>query len=228
MTTPRILAIAIAAAGAVVALPAPFIGGAAPWLLVWIGTACAVVSFAYLTNRPSCFGKQAGRLVWWRALPVAPYVLAYAIAARVRRAQRRYASWSEIVPGLYVGARVPASKLPRGVGLVVDLTAELPEVADVRSLPGYRSLPVLDGSYPPDEERFLRLLEELSDASTGIYIHCVSGRGRAPTAAAALLLVRGVATDAASAFEMVAKGRSASRPTASDVSFVERLARRLH
>jgi protein-tyrosine phosphatase len=159
---------------------------------------------------------------------VAPYVLAYAIAARVRRAQRRYASWSEIVPGLYVGARVPASELPRGVGLVVDLTAELPEVADVRSLPGYRSLPVLDGSYPPDEGHFLRLLEELSNASTGIYIHCVSGRGRAPTAAAALLLVRGVATDAASAFEMVAKGRSASSPTASDVSFVERLARRLH
>ncbi len=149
MSKPRILAIAIALAGLVTALPIAITGGAFRGLLVWVGLACAVTSLAYLTNQPAWLGKRGGRLVWWRILPVAPYLLAYGIAARVRRARRRYDSWNEVVPGLYVGARVPAAELPRGVELVVDLTAEISEIADVRRLPGYRPLPVLDGATPP-------------------------------------------------------------------------------
>lgn len=227
MTKPRWLALAIGGAGVLLASGGGYAQGPLRWLLLWTGLACGMAALAYLANRPGWLGKRGGRLCWWRALPVAPYLLAYGIAARVRHARRRYAHWSEVVPGLYVGARVPASALPAGVELVVDLTAEVPEVADVRRLPGYRSLPVLDGACPPDEERFLGLLEELLDVAGGIYIHCISGRGRAPTAAAALLLARGVGPDAASALEIVRKGRGVASPTATDVRFVERIAARL-
>jgi protein-tyrosine phosphatase len=227
MTKPRVLALGVASAGLVAALAAVSAGGAARWLLAWIAMACAVASAAYLVNQPAWLGKRNGRLVWWRILPLAPYVLAYAIACRVRRARRRYASWNEVAPGLVVGARVSAAELPHGIGTVVDLTAEISAPEDVRRLPGYRSLPVLDGAFPPDEERFLALLEELIDPPGGVYIHCVSGRGRAPSAAAALLIARGVASDADSAFEIVRKGRNASAPTATDVRFVERIAARL-
>ncbi|MGI9592910.1 MAG: hypothetical protein ACR2P8_16200 [Myxococcota bacterium] len=227
MTKPRILAAAIGAAGLMVLLGATGAGGVLRWALIWIGLACGVASFAYLTNQPSWIGKREGRLVWWRVLPVAPYVLAYGIAAWVRRARRRYAAWDEIAPRVFVGARLPAAELPRGAQWVVDLTAELPEIADVRRLAGYRSLPALDGATPPDEERFLGLLEELSEAEGGVYLHCISGRGRAPTAAAALLIARGVAPDAPTAFEIVRKGRPASAPNATDVAFVERISTRL-
>jgi len=227
MSKPRILALAIAAAGLAALLGAAASESALRWALAWIGLACGAASFAYLTNQPAWIGKRGGRLIWWRTLALAPYVLAYGIAARVRRARRRYASWNEIAPGVYVGARVPASELPPGTEWVVDLTAEIPEIAELRERAGYRSLPVLDGAYPPDEERFLGLLEELSDAPGGIYIHCISGRGRAPTAAAALLIARGIAPDAASAFEIVRKGRSVAAPTDTDVRFVERISTRL-
>lgn len=227
MTKPRILALGIATAGALAAAAAVYTGGSAAWLLGWIALACGIAAAAYLTNRPALLGKDDGRLVAWRILPVVPYVLAYGIAAWVRRAKRRYASWDQVAPGLYVGSRLHADELPTGVELVVDLTAELPETASVRRLPGYRSLPVLDGAYPPHEERFLALLEEMSAATGGVYVHCISGRGRAPTAAATLLLARGVAPDAASALELVRKRRSVAAPTATDVRFVERIARRL-
>jgi len=227
MTKPRILASSIGAAGLVFAVPATLSDGAARVLCAWVLIACLWVSVAYLTNRPGLLGKRRGRLSAWRSLPIAPYLLAYAIASWIRRARRRYASWDAVAPGLYVGARVPAAELPAGLELVVDLTAEIPEAADVRSLPGYRSLPVLDGSCPPDEERFLELLGEMSEATGGVYLHCISGRGRAPSAAATVLLARGVASDAASALELVCKGRSVARPTEIDVRFVERIAARL-
>jgi hypothetical protein len=227
MTKPRLLATAIGGAGgacAVLAIAAP---SPLRWLLAWIALACALVAWAYLVNRPGLYGKREGRLSWWRALPVLPYLVAYRIAAAVRAARRRYAAFDEVAPGLYVGARIDASRLPPDTELVVDLTSEVNEPRDLRRHPGYRGLPVLDGSIPPDEERFLELVSELAAAAGGVYVHCVSGRGRAPTAAAAVLIARGVADGPAAAFELLRKGRPVVKPTQSDISFVERIAARL-
>jgi protein-tyrosine phosphatase len=88
-------------------------------------------------------------------------------------------------------------------------------------------LPVLDGSFPHDEDLFLELLEEMVVTTGSIYIHCISGRGRAPTAAAALLLARGIADAPAAAIEMVRKGRPVTALTRTDVRFLERIAARL-
>lgn len=227
MTKPRVLAAGIGACALLFAGLAALAEGPARWLCGWIALACTVAAVAYLANRPGLLGKHGGRFVWWRILPVAPYLLAYGIASWIRGKKRRYSSWSEVAPGLYVGARVPAAELPGGVALVLDLTAEIPEAADVRDLPGYRSLPVLDGAYPHDEERYLEQLDEMVATAGGVYLHCISGRGRAPTAAATVLLARGVARDAATALEIVCKGRSVASPTATDLRFVERIAARL-
>jgi len=109
----------------------------------------------------------------------------------------------------------------------VDLTSEWPAPPRLRALPGYRCLPVLDGSTPPDDERFLALLEEILGASGGVYVHCEEGRGRAPTLAAALLIARGIVPDVASAIELVQKARPCARPTRTDRRFLERIAPRL-
>ena len=88
-------------------------------------------------------------------------------------------------------------------------------------------MPVLDGATPPDEEAFLRLLHEVRIASGGVLFHCESGKGRAPTAAALALIARGVASDGATALELVRKGRPSAAPTRVDLEFIERIARRL-
>jgi protein-tyrosine phosphatase len=88
-------------------------------------------------------------------------------------------------------------------------------------------VPVLDGATPPDEEGFLRLLEEIRGASGGVLFHCESGKGRAPTAAALALIAREIASDPAAALELVRKGRPSAAPTRVDLDFVERIALRL-
>ena len=120
-----------------------------------------------------------------------------------------------------------APELPPGLDLVVDLTCEWSAPRRVRALPGYRCLPVLDGSTPPDDDAFLGLLEEILATPGGVYVHCEEGRGRAPTLAAALLLARGIVSDVDAAIELVRKARPAARPTRTDRGFLQRVAPRL-
>ena len=70
-------------------------------------------------------------------------------------------------------------------------------------------------------------LQDLQQATGPLYLHCISGRGRAPTAAAAVLLARGTVRDVSSAIELVKKGRPATSLTGTDVAFLERVAPRL-
>ncbi len=227
MTKPRKLALGIGFAGLVclgLAAAAPSFWRA---LAVWTALACFIASFVYLTNQPRLLGKRGGRVSWWRVLPLLPYLVAFRIAMVLRRSRQRGPDWHEVVPGLAVGARVPAAALPPGLEVVVDLTSEWPAPADVRRLPGYRNHPVLDGSFPPCEESFLSLVTELAGTRGGVYIHCEEGRGRAPTAAAALLLARGIAHDVDGAMELVSKARPVARPSRTDRGFLERIAPRL-
>jgi protein-tyrosine phosphatase len=81
---------------------------------------------------------------------------------------------------------------------------------------------VLDGGVPPDVARFLALVREVANLSGGdALVHCDSGRGRAPTFAAAVLVARGLARDAAQAVAALRALRSVVAPTRSDVAFLE-------
>jgi protein-tyrosine phosphatase len=90
----------------------------------------------------------------------------------------------------------------------------------VRELPGYRNLPILDGAEPPSREAFLDVIHDLRDVPGSILLHCDSGRGRAPTMAAALLIARGLAPDVDSALALVRAGRPVSSPSRVDVAFL--------
>ncbi len=228
MTKPAKLAIGIGGAGLAVAAAGLLLAGSPyAWICWWTALACLLVAAAYARNRPGLFGKREGRVSSARVLPVLPYLVALRLACWVMRVQRRTPVVSEIEPGLWVGGRVGAADIPEGVEIVVDLICEFSAPAAVRERPGYRSFPVLDGHAPTDEDAFLELLDELAASTGGVLVHCESGRGRAPTAAALLLVHRGRAAHPSEAIEIVRRGRPWASPTASDWRFMERIARRL-
>src|SRR5262249_10534723 len=85
----------------------------------------------------------------------------------------------------------------------------------------------LDGAEPPSREAFLAVVRDLRDVTGGILVHCDSGRGRAPTMAAALLIARGLAPDVDSALALVREGRPVSSPTGGGVGFLRSVRRSL-
>ena len=186
---------------------------------IWTTIACGIASTAYHVNRPGWFGKRDGRLTL-QSVPVLPYLGAFRIACELMRRWRAPDAPTLVAPGLWVGGRVAANALPAGVTHVVDLIAEFPAPALIRALPGYRSLPVLDGGVPADMVQFLALMAELLAIDGGVLVHCDAGRGRAPTAAAALLIARGDALDATTAVRMIQHHRPVAAPTRSDLAFL--------
>ncbi|MGH7894407.1 MAG: protein-tyrosine phosphatase family protein, partial [Candidatus Binatia bacterium] len=121
----------------------------------------------------------------------------------------------------WVGGRLPAKALPPAVTIVVDLVAEYSAPRAIRGLPGYRALPVLDGGVPPDAGEVLALVRELVHVGGDVLVHCDSGRGRAPTMAAALLIARGAVDDVDGAVAYIAARRPVAAPTRSDLAFLE-------
>jgi protein-tyrosine phosphatase len=219
-TKPVAIAVGIGAAGIASVALAVAMGGLVRVAAAWIALACAVACAAYLWNRPGWLGKRDdGRVS--RALVVLPYLVAFRIACRLMARWRPADRPTRVAPGLWVSGRVRAGSLPPGVTTVVDLVAEYPADPVVRQLRGYCCLPVLDGGFPPDRARFLRLVRELAALDGGdLLVHCDSGRGRAPTFAAALLIARGLAADATEAIARVCARRPVAALTRSDLRFL--------
>ena len=222
MTKPRVLALGIGVAGAMCAVGVATLSGAAVWLLAWTALSCFVVAWAYAANRPEVFGKQEdGRVRLANQLLLLPYLTAFQAACWLIRVVRPLPPVDEVASGVYVGGRLREAAIPPSVELVIDLVAEFPGARGVRSRPGYRCLPVLDGHHPRSLDSFLCRTVEAAAAPGGVLIHCESGIGRAPTAAAVLLVARGLVPDPASAVELMAKRRPKIHPTRSDWAFME-------
>lgn len=219
MTKPRKIAVGIGVAGACCAALVAATAGVARVAWVWTTFACAVAGAAYVWNRPEWLGMRGGRPSV-RALPVLPYLVAFRIACGLMRRWRGADAPSRVAPGVWVAGRVTARELPPSVAVVVDLRAEHPADPAVRRLRGYRSLPVLDGGFPSDVGAFLALVEEIAGADGDVLVHCDSGRGRAPTMAAALLIARGDASGVHEALALVHAARPVSSPTRSDLGFL--------
>lgn len=218
MTKPTAVGTGVAVSAAVCLALAATTDGAARLAWTWTAIACVVAAVAYLRNRPAWLGKVGGR--WTsRALVVLPYLVAFRIACNLMRWWRGGDEPTRVAPGLWVGGRI-AGPLPAGVTHVVDCVAEYPEPRRVRALAGYRSLPTLDGGFPPSLDEAVALVAELTTASGDVLVHCDSGRGRAPTLAAAVLIARGDAVDADAAFESIRRARPVARPTRSDRAFL--------
>jgi protein-tyrosine phosphatase len=219
VTKPAKIGLGIGAAAVVCAGLAAVATGIARWFFVWTSASCVVASLAYALNRPHWLGKRSGAM-GPRAWLILPYIAAFGIAVRLMRWWRGADRPTRVAPGVWVGGRTEASTLPPGVTTVVDLVAEYPAPRAVRALPGYRNLLVLDGGVPPDPDAFLALVREVADAEGEVLVHCDSGRGRAPTFAAALLVVRGLAPDVERALAMLRAARAVVAPTRVDRAFL--------
>ena len=226
VTKPMMIALGIGVAGACCGVAAIASTGASRLAWAWTSGSCAVATAAYVANRPGWLGKHGGKLRP-RAFLILPYLVAFRIACELIRWWRGPDAPTLVAPGLWVGGQLEARTFPAGVTHVVDLVAEYPAAAWVRALPGYRNLPILDGAEPPSPQAFLDLVRELRDVTGGVLVHCDSGRGRAPTMAAAILIARGLAPHVASALALVRERRPVSSPTRVDVGFLERVLPRL-
>jgi protein-tyrosine phosphatase len=94
--------------------------------------------------------------------------------------------------------------------LVVDLTAEFPELRAVRLGRNYLCLPILDGA-APDCEAFTKVVRQVADWPGVVYIHCASGHGRSALLSASVLIMRGWVTSPADALAMVRAARPSVR-----------------
>jgi protein-tyrosine phosphatase len=226
VTKPAKIGLGIGVAAVVCAGLAVVTSGLARGLFAWTSASCVVGSLAYAVNRPHWLGKRDGAL-GPRAFLILPYIVAFGIAVRLMRWWRGADRPTRVAPGVWVGGRTLAGSLPPGVTTIVDLVAEYPADRAVRGMPGYRNLLVLDGGVPPDADAFVTLVREVAAVRGDVLVHCDSGRGRAPTFAAALLVVRGLAPDVASALAMMRAARAVVSPTRVDRAFLAAVEPRL-
>ncbi len=111
---------------------------------------------------------------------------------------------AEVQPGLFVGGQHFRRGLGRmralGVTAVVNLRREADDAQRGVALDAYLHLPVTDDA-PPDDEALrcgAAFITQQRQQGRKVYVHCASGVGRAPTMAAAyLMLEQGMTLDEA-------------------------------
>ncbi|WP_051304851.1 phosphatase PAP2/dual specificity phosphatase family protein [Chitinilyticum litopenaei] len=179
------------------------------WLLLWPAAALLVVALAYTGLGPQVFQKVEGRLRIAASWLTAPYRWGAVITRGYFL--RRLPGAEEIVPGLWVGP-ITAARETR-FAAVLDLTAEYPRLAHADC--AYRQYPLLDLLAPAPHElrEAASLLDALVQAHPGqpVLVHCALGLSRSSAVAAAWLLQRGLAHDAAAACASIRARRPHSR-----------------
>ncbi len=187
--------------------------------------------------------KRHSRL---RAFP--PAQLAYIIYRRLReqglhttlrwvqdKVVRRFQGTSpkescEVAPGLHVGGQHTRRGLQRmrqeGIGAIVNMREEADDAERDVLLDDYLWLPTTDDAPPTleDLERGAAFIEAQIEQGQGVYVHCASGVGRAPTMAAAYLVSQGLEPE--EAWAQIRKKRPFVRPAPKQIEVVEEFARR--
>ena len=163
-------------------------------LLVNLAACWLLVGVAFLTRRPSLFGKRPDG-----GLPVLSYLLFWPYLALselslLALSLSREPAGHVVAPGLVLSRR-PCSFMPGAAGRfhrVLDVTCELPEVRALRTAASYRCIPVLDASAPSPEqlEAGVRFLLDAPAGEVAL-VHCALGHGRSAVFAAAYLLTTG-------------------------------------
>ena len=138
---------------------------------------------------------------------------------------------SEVSPGLYVGGQQTVRGLRQMRALGITATVNMREESDDAergvTLDHDLWLPITDDAAPAldDLERGSHFIEEQLTAGRGVYVHCASGVGRAPTLAAAYLVHIGKTPE--DAWSIVRGGRPFIRPTPPQIDVIETYAAHL-
>lgn len=176
-------------------------------LIFWFGLSFMIVGAAYGWVGARVFGKRPdGKMAVWATGLLMPYLFLTWIIWHLQRMSSREKCCHEIAPGIWLGRRAFLQELPENISLIVDLTAEFPEVKNVISGKTYICMPTLD-TLAPDKETFLEVIDQISTWQGDIYIHCALGHGRSATVAAATLVAKGLAMNVNQAEEMIKKVR---------------------
>lgn len=158
------------------------VGALGSWLAAYAAASMLLVAAAYRFRRADFLRKASGRhpllawLLFW------PYLAGYRLTwLLVRLRERRRPPFTQQAPGLWIGRRLSHAEavlLPPGCH-VIDLCAELPEVASLRHR-GYRHVPLLDLQAPrPGQLRqVLGTIAQLREAGDPVYVHCAMGYSR--------------------------------------------------
>ncbi|MGC9350116.1 MAG: protein-tyrosine phosphatase family protein, partial [Anaerolineae bacterium] len=136
---------------------------------------------------------------------------------------------SEVAPYLYVGGQHRRQALDRmrelGITAILNLREESDDAARGLVLDAYLWLPITDDTAPSVEEfsRGVAFIEEQISQGRGVYVHCASGVGRAPTMAAAYFVSCG--TEPQEAWDIIRRTRPFVRPTPPQLDIVRKFAR---
>lgn len=173
---------------------------------LWCATAAGLLSKAYQENDALGLGKmEDGRQSLSGFITFFPYLIPLWIRQFFITRCTKEPAYNEVLPGIFIGKRLSAAKaLPKECTTIVDLCAEFPEAKSIRSMPGYKSFPILEASICSKEE-FCKFIETLPER--GIYIHCGQGHGRTGFFTAAFLLERGYAKSVDEAEKMLVTAR---------------------
>jgi protein-tyrosine phosphatase len=186
----------------------------------WIAANVLALSIAYFRNWPGVFGKsEAGPLRWPLVLLMAPVLLFIRVVWQLQNLVFRTPLCNEIAPDLFVGRLCGYESLPKGVSVVVDLTAEFRTphslLKNVRTI----RLPTLDGC-PPDWAKCQQVFELLQNEPHRIYVCCANGHGRSVTLMAAWLGQLGMCHSAAEAVRIIQAARPTAAPNFDQMSFL--------
>lgn len=197
-----------ALAGGAAALALSSTSALAALLLGWLALSLACVAAIYRRGIPALFQKRHdGTMPMAARWVLAPYLLG--ALANSRWWTRRQPGASQIVPGLWVGRFPGGTELRRlGADAVLDLTAELPRLADATL---YRCVPVLDLTVPAQAQldEAVAVLEAWHRDGRNVLVCCALGYSRSALVAAAWLAGHAGAHDAGQALALLRKGRPA-------------------
>ena len=129
-------------------------------------------------------------MVWGNVLLLFPYLGVTWLLWHVQRRLSKEPPHHEIAPNLYLGRRCSNKKLPQGVGLIVDLTAEFTERREVRTGRDYLCVPMLDASVSSVAafDGLIKTIAEAASKQMPVYIHCAKGHGRSAVVMVAALM----------------------------------------
>ena len=137
---------------------------------------------------------------------------------------------SRITPNVYVGGQHKRRGLDAmrryGITAVLNMREEADDAEKGVGLDHYLWLPTTDDA-PPSMEDLDQGVDFIGNhvaRGEGVYIHCASGVGRAPTMAAAYLVWQGATPE--EAWARIRKGRPFVRPTPSQTEMIRAFAAR--